>query len=364
MKVLWLAPNFNHYKARFLNHLAKEKGIDLAILSGSGRTQMGDQELDHDWSFKHFKVNVSKKDFGKSKVVRTELKAIFADFDWVLIPAEKKNLPLFFFAMKLRRKNKHVRLFSYNHPILKSKNGKVTWLDKLLTKFYYKNFDRIIFYTEQSHDWAISNNLINSYKAYWANNTIDNLEVQKHFTFQLPPENHLSILFLGRLITSKRLEILFRYYDKLKKTIPNLQLEIIGNGPEKPIVQEAIQKDRSIQWHGTLVDEAKIAPIFKRTALVFIPGHSGLSINHTFAYGRPYITLQGPSHAPELDYIDKGVNGYILDSDFNTNIKTITDLLSQRNILEQFCNAAKEKGEYLSVQKWVYQIKTSLLDEY
>jgi hypothetical protein len=36
-RILWLSPNFNHYKARFLNNFAKEDGIDLTILTGSGR---------------------------------------------------------------------------------------------------------------------------------------------------------------------------------------------------------------------------------------------------------------------------------------------------------------------------------------
>ena len=63
MKVLWLAPNFNHYKARFLNHLAEEDEIDLTIWSGTGREKMGDQNIEQDWSFKLVKLNVSKKRF-------------------------------------------------------------------------------------------------------------------------------------------------------------------------------------------------------------------------------------------------------------------------------------------------------------
>ncbi|MFT4802187.1 MAG: glycosyltransferase involved in cell wall biosynthesis [Flavobacteriaceae bacterium] len=365
MKILWLAPNFNHYKARFLNHLAEDVDVDLTILSGSGRTQMGDQELEGDWSFAHRRLNVSKKEFGYSKQVNNELKLIFADFDWVLIPAEKKNLLLFLYAMKLRKTNKTIRLFSYNHPILKSKDGKITWLDKLLTKFYYKKLDRIIFYTEQSHDWAIKNKLIDSKKAFWANNTLDNIEIQKYYTYQLPPlDDHQHLLFIGRLIPSKRIGELIEYFNRLKTLIPGLELDIIGDGPESHIIKKAIEnRGEGITWHGSLVNEDKIAPIMSKASIVFIPGHSGLSINHAFAYGRPYISLQGPSHAPELDYITDGENGYILTGDFDSNIKTIKDLLINRRQLEQFCNNAKAKSEYLSVENWVQQLKSSLLYE-
>ena len=61
LKILWLAPNFNHYKARFLNHLANDIYINLTILSGTGRNQMGDKELEADWNFKLIKLNVTKK---------------------------------------------------------------------------------------------------------------------------------------------------------------------------------------------------------------------------------------------------------------------------------------------------------------
>lgn len=362
-KILWLSPNLNHYKSRFLNHLAVDASIDLCVFSGAGRTKMGDQELKGDWSFTQIYVDVPKKAFGNSKLVKHKLKSIFNEFDWVMIPAEKKNLALFFYVMKLRRQNKNVRLFSYNHPVLKSGNGKITLLDKLLTKFYYRKLDRVVFYTEHSCEWALKNKFIVKDKAYWANNTVDNTEIKKYYTYQLPPENTPSIVFIGRLISSKRIPDLIHYYSELKKHIPNLVLDIIGDGPENNLIKSALKSDANINWHGTLIDEAAIAPLMKKASLVFIPGHSGLSVNHSFSYGRPYVTLQGPSHAPELDYLDEGENGYVLGNDFESNINTIKDLLTNRTVLERFCTNAKQKGDYLSVQKWVEQMKQSLIDD-
>ena len=60
-KVLWLAPNFNHYKARFLNHLATDTDISLHILSGTGRVGYGDKELSNRWDFQYQQIPVSKK---------------------------------------------------------------------------------------------------------------------------------------------------------------------------------------------------------------------------------------------------------------------------------------------------------------
>ena len=363
MKLLWLAPNFNHYKARFLNHLAGEDDVNLTILSGTGRAQMGDQELEGDWSFKHKKLKVTKKEFGNSNLVKNELKSIFANFDWILIPAEKKNLPLFLYALKLRKVNKSVRLFSYNHAQLKSKNKVYSFLDHRLTKFFNNNLDRVIFYTKEACESAIQNNLVVPEKAFWANNTVDNTEIEKYYTYQLPPLNVQSMLFIGRLIPSKDIAKVIAYYKLIKQTHQNLKLEIIGDGPDYEIVEKAVKEDISITWHGTLVDEEKIAPIMQRTSVVFIPGLSGLSINHAFAYGRPYITLQADKHGPEIAYLRDGENGYILRDTIEDNVKKITQLLGNRDLLISFCNKAKEKSDDLSVNNWVQQIKRSLLNE-
>ncbi|WP_425077403.1 glycosyltransferase family 4 protein [Psychroserpens sp. S379A] len=363
LKILWLSPNFNHYKARFLNHLAADTDIQLTILSGSGRLNVGDQELTNDWNFEHIKLNVLKKDYGRSKLVKGKLKAIFDDYDWIMIPAEKKNLPLFLYTLKLRRLNKEVRLFSYNHPVLRSGNGKITVFDKWITKFYFRKLNRVVFYTEHSCQWALKNGLVRNNKAYWANNTVDNIEIKKHYTYQLPPENSNTIVFIGRLIPSKRVPDLITYFTALKKETPNIKLEIIGDGPESYHIKSALQSNTNIVWHGTLIDEASISPIMTRAALVFIPGHSGLSVNHAFSYGRPYVTLKGPSHAPELQYLEEGKTGYILEGDFKSNVNTIKNLLSNREVLERFCTNAQQKGEYLSVQKWVEQMKQNLLSD-
>ena len=368
-KVLWLSPNFNHYKARFLNLLSKEAEIELSILRGTGRHGYGDKEIDQSWNFKLREVSVSKKNYGFSLKVAKTIKEIFSDFQWVLISAEKKNFPLFIFILWLRfktkRNGKEVKIISYCHPLIKSGNGKVTKLDILLSKIYFKNLDRVIFYTEQSHNWAIKQNYITKEKAYWANNTIDTNEVSKHNDYIYPERDPITILFIGRLIASKRIPLLLEYYRRLKLEMSeaNLRLEIIGDGPLLNVIKDAAHIDSSIISHGSVVDESKIAPIMCRSSLVFIPGHSGLSINHAFAYGRPYVTLDGPSQPPELDYIINAVNGYFLEGSFEENLDTLVKLFTDKEKLQLFCDNAKKRGEFLSVENWVKQIKYALLNE-
>ncbi len=143
----------------------------------------------------------------------------------------------------------------------------------------------------------------------------------------------------------------------------NLRLEIIGDGPLLSSVEAAAKLDNTIICHGSIIDESIIAPIMSRSSIVFIPGHSGLSINHAFAYGRPYVTSDGPSQPPEVDYIINAVNGYFLKDSFEENLKTLVELLTNKEKLQLFCDNAKTQGEFLSVENWVKQIKNALLDE-
>lgn len=356
-RILWLAPIFNHYKARFLNHLANDENVALSVLSGSGREGAGDEELEGDWSFETIRVNVPKSKFGLSKDVRKALKANFKRFDWILIPAEKKNLPLFLYALLLRSRHKDTKLFSYNHQFTKPKKGNVKSFDLFITKFLFKKLDRVIFYTEDICKKAIEGGLVSAEKAYWANNTIDSFEVDKHYSFELPPKSPTTILFIGRLIPIKRIGDLIVFFEELSQKYPGkFALEIIGDGPQSQIVKDAMSRLSNMTWHGTLIDEEKIAPIMKNASLVFIPGLAGLSINHSFAYGRPYATFVAERHGPEISYLEQGKNGFILDDD--TSI--LEEFLNNEGKIDDFCKFAYETSKSLSVNRWIEQILSAL----
>lgn len=370
MKLLWISPNFNHYKAKFLNHLANDSKVNISVFAGNGRKGFGDREVNKKWKFEIFRASVSKNQFGFSFGVYFKLNSIFKKYDWILIPAEKKYLFLIlisvFLKFKAKLRGNHVRLITYCHPIMKSKKGGIKLLDKYLTKFCFKLFDRIVFYTQHSCDWALENGYVTKRKAYWANNTIDSDEVNEHYKFSLPDPKTKNILFIGRLIPSKKINMAIRYFESLQKEMEdeNLVFNIIGDGPQSGIVSNALNRNKGIRWFGSLVDEYDISPIMKSSSLVFVPGDSGLSINHAFCYGRPYLTLESVNHGPEISYLKQNINGFILDENkFEFNIKKIKKLLLDEDTLNNLSKNAYKMGIELSVQNWVEQIKYALINE-
>lgn len=364
-KVLWLSPTFNHYKVRFLNHLASAEEIELTILAGAGRNEKEHEEIEFKSNFKLIQTNVPKSKFGFSSEIRKLLSNEFKNFDWILIPAEKKNLSLFLFVLGLQFFRNKTKLISYNHPVLKSGEGKISFLDKQITKFFYKKLDRVIFYTKESCEWAIQNKFIHSKKAFWANNTVDNIEINKNYQFEFPSVDTFNILFIGRLIPSKKVKVLLQYFQELqnqmKKT--DITLEIIGDGEDKNLIEKAQKENDKIIWHGTLTNEYDIAPIMKRANFVFVPGLSGLSINHAFAYGRPYFTLQSIGHGPEIAYLNDNENGFILSGNIDSDVEKIKSFLLNQEKMKSFSLSAIEKSKENSVEKWVLNMKSALTHE-
>ncbi len=369
MKLLWLSPNHNHYKAKFLNYLHNDTTVDVSVLAGGGRKGMGDVESNEDIDYQIYRFGVDKSRFGYSKLIRKHLRSVFNDFDWVLIPREKKNFLLIMYAVALRFLNRikggETRLVTYNHPYSTTQGSKITMLDKLITKLFYQLYDKVIFYTEKSYQQAIRDKVVNKSKAYWANNTIDTKAIEKVYSFVVPNRSPSHILFIGRLIPSKNVNGCIEFCAKLKSMIQthggDLELTIIGDGPDANIVKSKMEMYNWISWKGALIEEKDISTYMRNAAIVFVPGLSGLSINHAFCYGRPYATFSSKNHGPEIGYLSNGVNGFILDSSEQENLRTFAEFLLSSSS-ELYYNA-NDTGKMLSVENWCRNFEKALLNE-
>lgn len=362
VKVLWLCPNLNHYKYKFLNHLNSFSEIEVTILMGSGRKASGDIKMLLELPIEVIDVNVPKAFFGFSKKVRRILNDIFLEFDYVMIPRERKNIVLILYFYFIS-KNTHTKLFSYNHPISYS-GFNFNILDQYITKFLHSLYNKIIFYTEKSMEKAVNLKVIKPSKAFFANNTIFTKEIEQTYNFTLPDSNTINLLFIGRLIENKNLKILFDYFYKLKTVLKKnnkiIELVIIGDGPLSKIVIENTKKDNNIKWVGALESEMEIMPHMKNANFVFNPGHTGLHIIHALSYGRPYITILRPNHAPEIEYLKDGINGFLLEGDESKDIdKLISIFLNSSDKI--YHNAFSDSKEF-SIDKWCNLVISALRD--
>ncbi len=358
--VLWIAPHLNHYKARCLNRLAAAGGLAITVVSGRLLENSGheaDPALD---SSQQIQLDISKKSFHRNPKTYCSLLRILEKqhYDTVLMPLERKHFPLILFLSLIRWRYGY-RLVSYNHPLHRTVNS--AWTD-LFIKGLYGLFDRIIFYTEQGMLESTARCLIQPGKAFFSNNTLDTKSIWENYTFEVNISSPKRLLFIGRLTRRKRLNLLLEYFREIQIRLPSAELLIIGDGPEAPIVQQAASDNPSITWRGLLVDELAIARVMKDIHAVFVPGDSGLSIVHAFAYGKPYITMAfHQQHGPEIDYVHDDVNGLLLTGDLERDCERIATLLQDPHRYNAMCRHAFQEAQQLAIENWCARIRSALV---
>lgn len=126
------------------------------------------------------------------------------------------------------------------------------------------------------------------------------------------------ILFVGRLIKEKNLNILVRSVCHIKERIPNVKCAIIGDGPEKEHIKELIHSlnlQENINLLGR-VDEDRRVYSYMKSSRVFVSPSTregfGIVALEANACGLPVVTVRHPRNAI-CDLIVEGENGFICE---------------------------------------------------
>ncbi len=107
----------------------------------------------------------------------------------------------------------------------------------------------------------------------------------------------LTILFVGRLQTRKRVDFLLRACAELNQ---NLRLVIVGDGPERQNLELlAKQVYPSAEFIGAKHGE-ELKTYFEQADLFVLPGTGGLAIQEAMSYGLPVIVAKGDGTQDDL----------------------------------------------------------------
>jgi glycosyltransferase involved in cell wall biosynthesis len=165
-------------------------------------------------------------------------------------------------------------------------------------------------------------------------------------------------LFVGRFYKEKRLEFLVRAAQYIRQQIPDFQLVLIGQGPERL----RLERQHSATGWIHFVDGDDLqenARYLSAAHLQLAPGLVGLNILDGFAFGLPLLTRSDGRHSPEIEYLSHNQNGRIVDVEnaqayahaaidlfqhpnelarLTNNAKSSAYLYSQEHMAERFCN--------------------------
>lgn len=197
----------------------------------------------------------------------------------------------------------------------------------ILSLLVYRLCDAALFYSEARRCRAFDRNPHLLRKSFVANNTLDTTafqalweETNKQDATALRQRLNLpsrfNILFIGRLLPGKRLDILIQAWRHLK-TRHDVGLIVIGDGSQAELLKP-YKEDPRLMVTGAIHDNSQSAPYLTMADICVIPGEVGLGIVHGYAFGLPMITCRttenGPYHGPEIEYLKDGWNGFFCDS--------------------------------------------------
>jgi glycosyltransferase involved in cell wall biosynthesis len=162
----------------------------------------------------------------------------------------------------------------------------------------------------------------------------------------------IKLVYLGRMVATKRVELLVDYARRCIETGRNVDVIIVGRGSETSRLRSLAAALTNVTFHGPS-DDLKLALALRVSAAVVIPGYVGLAVTHAFAHGVPILTCSGQLHSPEVEYVEHGVNGLMLPEDAHEFFTALDAFVDDRDLQRRLADGAERSGQTLDMDHMV-----------
>lgn len=159
-------------------------------------------------------------------------------------------------------------------------------------------------------------------------------------------------LYCGSLYPDKRLDLLLAAADLVHAQRDDFRLVVIGDGPSRPLVDEAARTRPWIVSLGVLRGVDKAA-WFRLANAYLSPGAVGLHVLDAFCAGIPMITTEGARHGPEIAYLQSDRNGFIVNADARAVAETYLSLLHDADLMQRIRSAAAQDAQRYTLANMV-----------
>lgn len=195
------------------------------------------------------------------------------------------------------------------------------------------------------------------------NNAVDTSELYRQRQSIMPEETYhlresLGLgagrvgVFVGSLYADKRLAFLFAAAESIRCEVPDFNLLIVGDGPERDRVQAQCDLHPWMRWVGARFGREKAAYV-SMAQVMLNPGLVGLGILDAFVYGVPMLTTDCGIHSPEIAYLESGVNGVMTANDLSAYVEAVVNLLRNPRDLEALQAGCAASAQEYTVENMV-----------
>jgi len=212
--------------------------------------------------------------------------------------------------------------------------GKKGIFGYLIEKLSSKLPNQIIAVSEHTKENLIRELKVKEEKIAVIPNAIDIEEINK----VKPSKEKSDIIFAGRLISHKNVNILIKAMSHLK----HKKLIIIGDGPEMQNLksltnQLGLNQTKNIIFKGFVKENKDVLALMKSSKVFVLPSERegfGISVIEANACGIPVITINHKDNASRF-LIQEGKNGFVCTLDETDLANTITEALSRQQQPQQ-----------------------------
>jgi len=174
-----------------------------------------------------------------------------------------------------------------------------------------------------------------------------------HEVFKPQPMDKIyDLLFVGRLVKNKGLDLLMEICQKLKKELPNYRMAIVGEGPIEDNLKSKINQaglTNNVEFLGWLEDSEQLAKIYNQAKILLITSDNegGPRVGlEALACGTPIISTRV---GIMIDLIKEQGTGFLAEWSVEDFIDKIKLILNQPELFNRFfgkCHQVTESFEY------------------
>ena len=249
------------------------------------------------------------------------------------------------------RKVSDTPLIITNHGLISQTAPK--WLQKLfiptIARFTFNAADRVLCYTDTDRQRLLERNITTPIEV--VENGID----CDRFT-PGPLDRPRRLLFVGRLTDVKGIPVLLEVFNVLADQYPDLELRIVGDGPQRSAYQERCRElgiDDRVNFVGD-VPYHEMADHYRQSRIFVLPSRNeGLprTVLEAMASGTPVVTTA----LPQLESVVDGAGYTVQAGEVGEFVKTIRRLLDD----ESHCRELGETGRnrVVSENSWTETVE-------
>ena len=223
--------------------------------------------------------------------------------------------------------------------------GKAGFFGKLVEKIMVNLTDKIITVSKKTKTDLMA--VKSSEKSVVIPNGIDFNYINKIN----PSDEKSDIIFAGRLIKEKNVDILIKTIAIVKERIPDIKCFIIGDGPERAKLERLVQEldiQNNVSFKGFMKNYNDLISYMKASKVFVLPSTRegfGIVVIEANACGLPVVVVNHKMNAAS-DLIINNKNGIISDFSKEDIAENIISMIDKKKIMQNDCTQNSMKYDW------------------